>query len=155
MTRKVASQYTGEAELYAWSAPEESPVLVQSTLDAVERRKLPRTIVLKGIGVPADGVVPKVCSQGGLGTNFNGLLIPTIAGISGPWSLWAPAFGEGAIDFDHMRAQTLAFGDIALELDDVPRGEIAGDYLAEREQRAAGTVETCDIPRPPAVAPAS
>jgi hypothetical protein len=83
---------------------------------------------------------------------FHGLLIPTIAGISGPWSLWAPGFGENAIDFDRMRDQTLAFGDIAIELDDLPREEIAGDYLAAREQRARGAA-TCDLTPPPAVAP--
>ena len=78
---------------------------------------------------PADDQVPSICSQGGLGTNFHGLLIPTIAGISGPWSLWAPAFGEDAIDFDRMRDQTLAFGDVAVELDDVPRDAIAGESV--------------------------
>jgi hypothetical protein len=31
-----------------------------------------------------------------------------------------PSFGEDAIDFDRMRDQALAFGDIAVGLDDVP-----------------------------------
>jgi hypothetical protein len=145
-------ELTGEAELFAWSAPEESPVLVTASIDAVKRRKLARTAVLKGVGAPDTSHVPSVCSQGGLGTNFHGLLIPTIAGISGPWSLWAPSFGEGAIDFERMRDQTMAFADIAVELDDVSRREIAGGYLAAREQRDAGA-ETCDLTPPPAVAP--
>jgi hypothetical protein len=145
-------ELTGKAELFAWSAPEESPVLVQASIDAVKRRRLTRTAVLKGVGVPADDQVPSICSQGGLGTNFHSLLIPTIAGISGPWSLWAPAFGEDAIDFDRMRSQVLAFGDVAIALDDVPREEIAGDYLDARAQRAAGK-KTCDLTPPPAVAP--
>ena len=116
------------------------------------RSFLTRTAVLKGVGLPSDDQVPSICSQGGLGTNFHGLLIPTIAGISGPWSLWAPVFGEDAIDFDHLRDQVLAFGDIAIELDDVPLEEIAGDYPAMREERAAGAT-TCDLTPPPAVAP--
>jgi len=145
-------EYTGEVEPFAWSAPEESPVLLQATLDAVERRGLERTAVVKGVGVPEADQVPSICSQGGLGTNFHGLLIPTIAGISGPWSLWAPGFGEDAIDFEHMRDQTLAFGDIAVELDDVDRTDIAGDYIEAREQRAAGAV-TCALEPPPAEAP--
>jgi len=145
-------EFTGKPELFAWSAPEESPVLVQASIDAVKRRKLPRTAVLKGVGIPDDAHVPSVCSQGGLGTNFHGLLIPTIAGISGPWSLWAPAFGEDAIDVDHLRDQVLAFGDVAIALDDVPREEIAGGYLEAREQRAEGAA-TCDLTPPPAVAP--
>ena len=97
--------------------------------------------------------MPSICSQGGLGTNFHGHLIPTIAGISGPWSLWAPSFGESAIDVDRMRDQTLAFGDIAVELDDVPLEEIAGTYPAARERRAQGGA-TCDLTPPPAEAPA-
>lgn len=147
-------EFTGEAELFAWSAPEESPVLVKASIDAVKRRKLTRTAVLKGVGLPDAGQVPSICSQGGLGTNFHGLLIPTIAGISGPWSLWAPVFGEDAIDFERMRNQTLAVGDIAVELDDVPRIDIAGDYIKAREQRDAGT-KTCDLTPPPAEVPTS
>lgn len=145
-------ELTGEGEVFAWSAPEESPVLVEASIDAVERRGLTRTAVLKGVGVPTDEQVPSICSQGGLGTNFHGLLIPTIAGISGPWSLWAPSFGEDAIDFERFRDQTLALGDVALVLAGVPRDEIAGGYLEARQQRAAGAA-TCELPRPPAVAP--
>lgn len=147
-------ELTGEGDVFAWSAPVESPVLVQASIDAVERRQLDRTAVLQGVGVPVPDQVPSICSQGGLGTNFHGLLIPTIAGISGPWSLWAPTFGEEAIDFERMRDQTLAFGDIAVELDDVPRDEIAGDYLAARVERTAG-VATCPLTPPPAEAPTS
>lgn len=77
---------------------------------------------------------------------------PHIAGISGPWSLWAPSFGEEAIDLGRLRAQTLAFDDVALTLDDVPLREIAGDYPALRERRAAST-PTCEIPQTPAEAP--
>jgi hypothetical protein len=144
--------YTGEGEVFAWSAPDESPVLVQATLDAVQRRNLERTAVLKGVGAPEADQVPGICSQGGLGTNFHGLLIPTIAGISGSWSLWAPGFGEDAIDFERMRDQALAFGDIAVALDDVPADEIAGGYVAARERRASGAA-TCDLTPPPAEAP--
>ena len=145
-------EVTGAGELFVWSAPDESPVLVEASVDAAQRRGLGRTAVLRGLGAPSADRVPSICSQGGLGTVFHGLLIPTIAGISGPWSLWAPAFGEDAIDFDRMRDQTLAFGDIALQLDDVSRREIAGAYLTARQRRAAGT-PTCDLTPPPAVAP--
>ncbi len=145
-------ELTGEDDIFAWSAPDESPVLVQASIDAVQRRNLSRTAVLKGVGAPVADQVPSICSQGGLGTNFHGHLIPTIAGISGPWSLWVPGFGASAVDVDRFRDQTLAFGDIAIELDDVPREEIAGDYLSAREQRAQG-VATCDLTPPPAVAP--
>ncbi len=146
-------ELTGDDEIFAWSAPEESPVLVQASIDAVERRSLTRTAILKGVGAPTPDQVPSICSQGGLGTNFHGLLIPTIAGISGPWSLWAPSFGEDAIDVERFRDQSLAFADIAIELDDVPLADIAGTYPEARAARAAGT-DTCDLTPPPAEAPA-
>lgn len=134
--------YTGEGEVFAWSAPAESPVLVEASVKAVRRRRLTRTAVLQGVGVPNDEQVPSICSQGGLGTPFHSHLIPTVAGISGPWSLWAPGFGEGAIDFDRFRDQLLAFGDLAVQLDDVSLDEIAGTYPEARRRRSEGAV-TC------------
>ena len=144
-------ELTGLGEVFAWSAPAESPALVEASVEAVTRRGLDRTVVLEGVGVPGEQV-PAICSQGGLGTNFHGLLIPTIAGISGPWSLWAPSFGEEAVDVDRLRDQTLAFGDVLLALDDVDRDTIAGDYTDARRRRAEGAA-TCDLTPPPAVAP--
>lgn len=145
-------ELTGELDTFAWSAPVESPVLVEASLAAVERRGLRRTAVLQGVGVPDPDQVPSICSQGGLGTVFHSSLVPTIAGISGPWSLWAPYFGEEAIDFEHMRDQAVTFGDIAIALGDVPRDEIAGDYLEARQKRADGA-RTCSEELPPEVAP--
>lgn len=141
----------GTTDLFAWVAPEESPALVQASVDAVKRRELTRTAVLKGTSAPAE-TLPPFCSQGGLGTNFNGLLIPSIGAISGPWTLWTNVLGDQAIDPAHLRRQVLALGDVVRSLDETPRDEIAGDYLDERAQRAAGAA-TCDIPHPPQVAP--
>jgi hypothetical protein len=145
-------ELTGVGEVMSWSAPEESPVLVEAVVEAVQRRQLDRTAVLQGVGVPDPGQVPRICSQGGLGSNFHSLLVPTTSIISGPWSLFAPSFGEEAVDFERMRRQVLALGDVARALDGVPRDQIAGTYLAEREQRAAGA-RACEPFRPPAVAP--
>jgi hypothetical protein len=147
-------QLTGAGEVMAWSAPEESPVLVEAVVEAVLRRQLDRTAVLQGVGVPDAGQVPRICSQGGLGSNFHSRLVPTTSIISGPWSLFAPSFGEEAVDFERMRRQVLALGDVVRSLDGVPRTEIAGAYLAEREQRSAGA-RACEPFRPPAVAPRS
>jgi hypothetical protein len=145
-------ELTGETDLFAWVAPQESEALVQASIDAVERREVRRTAILKGVEAPVDGRLPPFCSQGGLGSNFNGLLIPSIGAISGPWTLWTNAFGEDAIDAEHMRSQVLALGDVVRSLDATPRDEIAGDYLAMREARAEGGT-VCDIPHPPTVAP--
>lgn len=147
-------RFTGRGEPIAWSAPEESPTLVRASVDAVKRRRLDHTVVLKGVEAPVADRVPQFCSQGGLGTNFNSLLIPTISTITGPWSLWAPSFGERAIDFGRMRREVLATGDVARALDRVPRAKIAGSYMTERQKRAKGA-KTCDLTPPPAVAPAS
>jgi hypothetical protein len=147
-------ELTGAGEVMAWSAPEESPVLVEASVEAVRRRQLDRTAVLQGVGVPDAGQVPRICSQGGLGSNYHSRLVPTTSIISGPWSLFAPSFGEQAVDFERMRRQVLALGDVARTLDDVPRPEIAGSYIAEREERANGA-RSCEPFRPPAVAPTS
>ncbi len=144
--------FTGKPELTAWSAPQESPVLVNASVAAVKRHKLHNVSVLKGVEAPVVDRVPQYCSQGGIGTNFNSQLIPTISTIAGPWSLWAPSFGEQAVDFNRMRAEVLALGDVVRGLDRVPRAQIAGAYIQERRERAHGS-PTCDVTPPPRVAP--
>jgi hypothetical protein len=146
-------EFTGKGEPIVWSAPEESPPLVQAAVAAVKRRKLDRTAVVKGTEAPVAGRVPEYCAQGGLGGNFNAHLLPTTSAITGPWSLWAPSFGARAVDFARMRREILAVSDVARALDDTPRADIAGTYAAERQRRAEGA-PTCDIlTPPPAVAP--
>ncbi|MEW6270808.1 MAG: hypothetical protein AB1689_16115, partial [Thermodesulfobacteriota bacterium] len=145
-------ELTGLTEPIAWSAPEESPVLVEAAIAAVQHRQLARTAILQGVGAPDPTQVPRICSQGGLGTIFHTDLIPTTAAITGPWSMFDPVFGEKAIDFEHMRRQVLAMGDVVRSLDGVPRIEIAGAYIEEREQRANGA-KACAHVRPPLVAP--
>ncbi|MEA2307291.1 MAG: hypothetical protein QOH43_4571 [Solirubrobacteraceae bacterium] len=104
----------------------------------VERHRLDRTAMMVG----ADGTDParaaEHCSFGGEGTPYAEQLLPTVALISAPASLYDPAFGLDSIDFARMRAQTLAFGDLALELSRMPAGTIAGDVTAERSRRLAG-----------------
>ena len=117
-------------------------MLREAAAAATKRRKLDMTAVLKGLGLPTAGQVPPVCSMGGLGTFFHWHLIPTLAMISGPWSLYAPSFRESAIDYGRMRSQLLAVGDTVLALDGLPREQIAGDYLEMRERRAQGA-PTC------------
>ena len=146
-------RFTGRSEPIVWSAPEESPPLVQASVAAVKRRKLDTVAVVKGTEAPVAGRVPEYCAQGGLGGNFNAHLLPTSSTITGPWSLWAPSFGARAVDFGRMRREVLAMSDVARALDDTPRTEIAGSYVAERQRRAQGA-PTCDIlTPPPAVAP--
>jgi hypothetical protein len=134
-------RFTGRGEPFLFAAGN-SDLLRRTAAGVTKRRNLDRTAVLQGLGVPAAGQVPPICSMGGLGTFFQSLLIPTVAMISGPWSLYAPAFGERAIDYRRMRAQLLAVGDTVLALDGAPMKQIAGDYPDMRERRANGA-PTC------------
>ena len=143
--------YSGAVEQSAWFAG--NPLLTETVNQAIKRRAVRRTFVLPGIDRPDPARVPPHCSFGGLGTHYQSHLIPTIATISGPWSLWAPSFGAGAVDHARMREQVLAAGDSVLALDGVPRERIAGDYLAHRKARAAGA-PTCSHHLPPEQAPA-
>ena len=130
-------EFTGLGEPFLFAAGD-SPVLRQTAVDVTKRRELDRTAVLRGLALPVADRVPPICSMGGLGTFTQGHLIPTLAVISGPWSLYAPSFERRAIDFKRMRSQLLAIGDTVLTLDKVPSEQIAGDYPSFREQRAQG-----------------
>jgi hypothetical protein len=131
---------SGKGEFFGWFAG--SPRLATAATAAtaaITARALDRVAVLPGIDPLDPTRVPPQCSLGGIGTHLHSHLIPTMAMISGPWTLWAPAFGPDAIDFTRMRSQVLAAGDIILALGNVSRTEIAGPYLAYRRARDAGT----------------
>ncbi|MFS8099043.1 hypothetical protein LFM09_18120 [Lentzea alba] len=145
-------QPTGAAEFSGWFAG--SPVLAQTAGAALAGRAVDRTFVLPGSDVPVPGRAPPQCSFGGIGTHFHSHLVPTMAMISGPWTLWAPAFGAEAVDHERMRRQVLAAGDAVLALGPVAREDIAGPYLDLRRARASGA-PTCSHELPPEWAPRS
>jgi hypothetical protein len=140
-------ELTGQGESYLFGAGD-SDALRTAAVDAAKARNLDHTAVLRGLGLPVSGQVPPVCSMGGIGTSFQSHLIPTLAMISGPWSLWAPSFGARAVDFSRMRSQLLAAGDAILALQGQPSAAIAGNYPAYRAARAAGQA-TCSHELPP------
>jgi hypothetical protein len=143
-------EFTGASEPLLWAVGP-SAALQQAVIDATKSRHLERVIVAPGFGPAQEGRVPRIVSFGGLGTNFHTHLLPTTSIITGPWSLWAPAFGRDAIDISQLRQQVLAAGDVVLNLDGVARDEIAGDYLKDRDARAAGASTGTDE-EPPEVA---
>jgi hypothetical protein len=145
-------EFTGLADPALFGAGD-SDALREVAVAATKRRKLPRTAVLKGLGVPDAGQAPPICSMGGLGNAFHPNLVPTLAMISGPWTLYDPAFGSRAIDFAQMRAQVLAAGDAILALDGLPRARLAGDYPALQAELDAGTREGCPTVTLPLHAP--
>lgn len=144
-------EFTDDAELLLWAAGP-SEAIRRAVIDSTVARRLERVLVAPGFSAPVEGQVPQIVSFGGLGTYFNLHLIPTTSIITGPWSLWAPAFGADAVDIARFRQQALAAGDVIAALDGVDRDEIAGGYLADRAARAAGTPVGTE-PEPPEVAP--
>ena len=145
-------KFTGRADPALFGAGD-SEVLRQTAVAATKRRNLPGTVVLKGLGVPDANQAPPICSMGGLGNAFHPNLVPTLAMISGPWTLYDPAFGRRAIDFGQMRSQVLAAGDAVLALDGLPRAQIAGDYPALQAQLDQGTKTGCPFATFPLRAP--
>jgi hypothetical protein len=144
-------EFTGQGEPFLFAAGD-SDVLRQTAAAVTQGRHLDRTAVLRGIGVPVEGRVPPICSMGGLGIAFHKRLIPTLAMISGPWSLYDPVFGRKAIDFGRMRSQVLAVGDSVLALDGLPREQIYGDYTEYQAQLEQGA-PTCPVEEYPQFAP--
>ena len=145
-------KFTGLADPALFGAGD-SDVLRQTAAAVTKRRNLPRTAVLKGLAVPDASLAPPICSMGGLGNFFHLSLVPTLAMISGPWTLYDPAFGRRAIDFGQMRSQVLAAGDAILTLDGLPRAQIAGDYPALQSQLDQGTKSGCTVATFPLRAP--
>ena len=81
---------------------------------------------MRGADAPAADIPPHK-SYGGEGGVYHQALIPTVAGITGPNTLFKPQFAlDELLDVRLMRRQAMAFGDIVLDLDDVPRELIAG-----------------------------
>lgn len=126
---------TGQNELFVTFSME-SPVLVEALIERVVAHDLRRSFVLRGADAPRVGFPPHR-SFGGEGGPYREFLVPTAAGITGPWTLYNPAFGlDELVDFDLMRRQALAFGDLVLKVDDVPRQVIAGGDNVYRPGRS-------------------
>ena len=125
---------SGQSELFVTFAME-SPVLVEALISRVVAHDLRRSFVLRGADAPRVGFPPHR-SFGGEGGPYREHLVPTVAGITGPWTLYNPSFGlDELVDFELMRRQTMAFGDVVLAVDDVPRQVLAGADNAYRPGR--------------------
>jgi len=131
----------------------DSEALRTAAIDSATKWNLSRTAVLKGLGLPKLTLAPSICSMGGLGGAFHTQLIPTLAMISGPWSLYDPVFGASAINFKRMRQQMLMAGDAILALHRLPTDQLEGDYPALRAAVKAGTKSLCPDNTNPQFAP--
>jgi hypothetical protein len=127
---------TGRSEVNTIFAGE-SPALVGEILRAVAARNLARTYVMRGADVPS-AHVPVQQSFGGEGTAYQQHLIPTIAFVTGPWTLFNPSFDlDDVIDFSLMRTQTLVFADMLHDLIGAPNAVLGGTYPVQRGARTA------------------
>jgi hypothetical protein len=127
-------RFTGRSEPFV-TFSHESPVSLQALLGSVRERDIRRTWILRGADAPQLGFPPHR-SYGGEGGAYHGELLPTLAGITGPNTLYNPAFGmDELVDFELMRRQTLAFGDTVLKLQGLPREVIAGADTVYRAGR--------------------
>ncbi|KAL3440839.1 hypothetical protein BJX65DRAFT_314420 [Aspergillus insuetus] len=127
-------RYTGRGELMFWCTGPSIPV-VRAAQAAISHYGLDRVLLTRGVSFPARGKVPTFTSFGGIGTYYHNLLVPTTSLISGPWSLWAFAFGIEAVDLARLRRQTLALGHVYLALEGVEWREIVGGYAGYRKSK--------------------
>jgi hypothetical protein len=113
----------------------ESPTLIAAIAEALIRRDVRRSYLLRGSDVPA-AKIPVHNSFGGEGTEYQQHLLPAVSLVTGPWTLYNPAFGMEAIDGALMRKQALVFADLVQGLAGTPSQLIAGAYTGYRGARA-------------------
>jgi hypothetical protein len=113
----------------------ESPLLVKNVIQAVVHHDLRRSFVMRGSDAPG-ATIPPHNSFGGEGTAYQQHLIPTVALVTGPWTLYNPSFGMEAVDIDLMRRQTVLFTDLIHRVFATPTVLLGGGYVAERAARA-------------------
>ncbi|KAJ5126429.1 hypothetical protein N7526_008606 [Penicillium atrosanguineum] len=129
--------FTGRSESTLWSVGPTNAV-VDLVSAAIKERNLDGFIVTPGNPPKNTSQIPYYASQGGIGTTYHDYLIPTTSIISGPWSLWAPSFGESAIEFSRLRTELMVVADVVLSLAPFSKAGIAGEYSEYREMRANG-----------------
>ena len=113
----------------------ESPALINAIAHSVITRDVRRTYLLRGSDAPAPKI-PFHNSFGGEGTEYQQHLLPTISLVTGPWTLYNPAFGMEAIDGELMRKQSLVFADLIQGLAGTSTQELAGGYPVYRGLRS-------------------
>jgi hypothetical protein len=125
---------SGRSEMSTMFAGE-SPVLIDAIVRAIASRDVRRSYLLRGSDAPAP-TIPFHNSFGGEGTAYQQHLLPTISLVTGPWTLYNPAFGMEAIDGALMRKQSLVFADLIEGLAGTPAPALAGAYPGYRTLRS-------------------
>lgn len=79
-------RYTGRGESILWSVGPVTPA-ISAAVKIAKDRNLNNTIIARGFPPANASQVPEYSSFGGLGGYYHDALIPTMALISGPWSV--------------------------------------------------------------------
>ncbi len=127
---------TGQRELQ-FVAITQSPTLVETVDQIVRKYDMRRTVMLQGADAPGT-TVPSHCSFGGEGTPYNQRLLPTVAAIAAPQTLYNPIFGLEGIDFEVMRDEMLGYTELLHRLGSMSQSDVAGLVTFDRERRALG-----------------
>lgn len=112
----------------------ESAGLLGSLLQQVQKHDLRESLALRGTGLPG-AHLPLSNNFGGEGNPYVQHLLPTLAFITAPLTLFTPGYGLDGIDPELLHTQTLLFADLVQALSKLPRETIAGAATAERLQR--------------------
>jgi hypothetical protein len=133
----------------------ESPALIADTLQVVQRHDVRETIALRGADLPGLQIPPHD-SFGGEGNPYQHHLIPTVALITAPWTLFDPGYSTAQlVDPELLYKQTLTFTDLVHVASTQSRETLAGAYTGYRGARdltcgtaleALGLVRHCTVP---------
>ncbi|WP_394828290.1 hypothetical protein [Pendulispora albinea] len=124
---------TSEHETNAFFVTE-SPGLQGALFRAVLAHDLRQTSAMRGADVPSLHLPPHQ-SFGGEGNPYLLHLLPTVAFITAPWTLFTPGYGLAGIDKNLFYKQTLVFTDLIHGIGTLPRIAIAGAAPLQRAQR--------------------
>jgi len=114
----------------------ESPALVSAFASVVAKHDLRETIALRGADLPGLQLPPHD-SFGGEGNPYQHHLIPTVSLVTGPWTLFNPAFTlEQTVDPALLHRQSLVFTDLVHTTATIPRELLGGAYVGYRQARA-------------------
>jgi len=124
---------TGQSEPVSFFVGE-SPALIGDLAAVTIRHDMRGTIALRGADLPGARIPPHV-AYGGEGTPYQAHLIPNISLVTGPWTLYNPAFGMEAVDPALMRKETLVATDLLYTTASIPREVLGGGYVGYRAAR--------------------
>ena len=96
-----------------------------------------RTMLLQGADAPGT-TAPRTAASAARARRTTRHLLPTVAAIAAPQTLYDPAFGLEGIDFEVMRDEVLGFTELVNRMQVMPQASVAGTVTVDRIRRAQG-----------------